>query len=140
MKTWQLIILIAIFAFFYFSYLSYRRQSKLIKKTKLRGNISKSDFINYLTLKGFEEKWISKLYDSILVYVPRKKFSMSPEDNLIDDYKILDDDLVDIAMNLYLERNGKKATQKEIDEAENRGASILTFEGILIFIHKDTHQ
>lgn len=50
--------------------------------------------------RGFERKWISRLYDIFSNYV-QKEFTISVDDELIEDYNTDDEDLVEIAKDLF---------------------------------------
>ena len=112
---------------------------KLKERSKQRGFISKNKFVNQLEKKGFERKWISRLYDIISDYIP-KEFTMSVDDELVEDYKIDDEDLVEIAKDLFIKRNGFEAKELHIGKAEQQGATIRTFGGILSFITLEKYQ
>ena len=140
MSTWLLILIIILTIGLWSLYSHARLNQKLKNKSEARGQISKSDFVESLVVKGYEQEWISKLYDRVQFYVPKSGFSMSPEDSLVTDYKIHEPDILDIANELYEERNGMRATNHEIKEAEEIGATIYTFEGILKFVCKKFYQ
>lgn len=133
MDFWIYIVLLVIGVIFFLIYLSNIRSNRLIEKSKKRGVISKEEFIIELEKKGFERELIDKLYDQIKFYTPTKNFTMSPDDKLVDDYGIIDEDLEEIAQIIFKERNGIGPTEVDYKIAEKNGATINTFEGILIF-------
>lgn len=119
-------------------WVNYRiRNNSLRYKAETRGEISRDFFVKYFEKKGFAKRDIDILYDEILTYVPHKGFSMHPKDNLVDEYEINDEDLMEIAEKIYEDKFNKRATKKQSIIAEVAGASIQTFEGVLIFVSKD---
>ena len=140
MNEWIFILIIIVGSTLYYFYKGYLNDKELKRLSKNRGVITKAEFIYILEKKNYEAKWIGKLYDQIADYVPKHNFTMSPMDKLVDQYRIDDEDLVDLALKLFLERNGYEASKEDIKKAEKQGASILTFEGILFFITHEMHQ
>ena len=136
MPFWLLFTSIITLIIGYSYYDSFRHNSYLKKISSKRGYISKEEFINYFTIIGFEEKWIEKLYNHILIYVPSKGFTISPQDNIIEDYRIVDEDFEDLVFTLYRERNGVEITQKEIDVHSQFVKNPGSIESILALISK----
>ena len=140
MSNWIFIIIIVLIIAFVSLIRSYYFDKKLKTKSLKRGEISKTEFIEVLASKGYEKEWIDKLYDRVKIYAPKKHFSMSPDDSLVEDYRIHEPDILDIADELYEERNSERATEEEYIMAEKIGATIYTFEGILKFITRKFYQ
>lgn len=140
MNVWIFILAIILVIGLYSWHKSNQQDKILRQKSKKRGVVSKQLFIETLEKRQFEKMWIEKLYDIIVDYVPKSDFTMAVDDKLVDDYRIDDEDLVDIANELFLERNGFKAKEVDFRKAETRGASIHTFEGILLFITREKYN
>lgn len=77
-------------------------------KAETRGEVSRYFFVKY-----FEKKDVDILYDEILTYVPHKGFSMHPEDNLVDEYEINDEDLMEIAEKIYEDKFNKRVKKNK---------------------------
>ena len=140
MNEWIFILIILVCVGLYSIYKTNRNDRKLKKKSDKRGIISRSDFVKTLEEKNYDIEWIEKLYDRISDYVPKKDFSMAPTDNLVEEYRIDDEDLSDIANELFEERNGIKPNRNDTEKAEKYGASIKTFEEILLYITRERYQ
>ena len=140
MSDWTFIIIIVLIVAIYSIIRSHYFDKKLKTKSENRGPISKDEFINVLVAKGYEKEWIDKLYVRVEIYVPKKSFTMSPDDSLVTDYRIHEPDILDIVNELYEERNGRRATEEEYIMAEKIGATIYTFEGILKYITRKFYQ
>lgn len=137
---WIFVLVIILAIGLYSWYRSNELAKALIHKSMKRGVVSKLLFIETLEKRNFEKLWIDKLYDIIEDYVPRSDFTMSVDDNLINDYRIDDGDLEDILNQLFLERNGFELKEVDIRKAEKFGARIDTFEGVLLYITHEKYQ
>lgn len=98
MKT--ILILISIIVVLTLIYFIQRkdRRNKLLDLDKTRKRFTKTDFIKYFELKGYNEDSISAIYDEIFKFIELKDFSLMPNDNLheicgfidLDDVEFMD--------------------------------------------------
>ena len=90
-------------------------KNKLKKLSESRPQISKEEYIEYYSQKGYRKEYIEEVYDHIENYISYEWFSMHPEDNLLEDYEIDHEDLEDILMEI-LKKNKLKLPEKDTIE------------------------
>ena len=132
-------VCIVILAVYFFT--ASRKRSKTLKqKATIRGQISRTDFIGYFEEKGFDQVVIEKVHERLSNYVPKKDFSIHPNDSPTRDFHIDGEDLLDLCNELFKDRHGRKPKKEDYQIAEEQGAEIHTIEGILIFAHSGDIQ
>jgi len=91
--------------------------------------------LSQLIAKGYLESTIELVYNSILDYLPEvNDFSMYPNDNLIEDYEIDNEDLEDILESIFRTKKLKYPSRAEQAQFYHDFGKDLTLERMIQFV------
>ena len=114
-------------------------EKKLQKLNESRPNLTRSEYINRLSKKGFDKIHVEVVYDKIQEFIQMDDFSIYPEDDLHKIYGIEDLDYIDIIDGICEKLNLRKAEQKDCDEL-NEKMKIFNAEYILTLTKNLTEE
>ncbi len=110
------LILLGFLVFIVIVYIDNRRMKNSLRKLdKDRPRLTKVDFITLLEAKGYNAKHAEVLHDQLMDFLPIERFSIYPEDDLHNDYKIDDSEVDDIIIKVCSVLNIREPNQDDCD-------------------------
>lgn len=128
-----IIILIVISVLAYSYYQTVRGENDLYKLNSSRPKLSRFQYVEILTNKGFNKDNIEIVYDEIYNFIGFDDFSMYPEDSIHEIYGIDDFDDIELIDNICEKLKIRKPTQEDYDNLEKE-YSHLNGETILVLL------
>lgn len=113
-----------------------RWKAKLEFLFNSRPYLSKVAFIDMMVAKGYDSKAITAIYDHLVDYLPKNLSSVSiyPDDEILTDYDIDDEDLGDIIESVIKSLKAKMPPQKRQIEFYNQYGNNVTVERMIQFV------
>ncbi len=100
-----------------------------------REKLSREDFVKVLVSKGYKQESVEVVYENIATYLPQSiNISMYPDDDLINDYDIDNEDLEDIIKKIFKKLNSPIPDRKSQRIFYEENGTKLTLERIIHFI------
>ena len=109
-------------------------KKRIARKREGRINLSKSEFVLYYRESGFDEVLVARLYFDISERFDKKLHPLHPDDLLLEDLKIDEEELDDIAIKYFKEINDREPTADDTKRFNENGNRKLKFEDLLIFV------
>ena len=114
-----------------FSYIQNKRNKKNLRElSESRPNLTRSDYINRLLVKGFDKLHVEVVHDQLREFIQMDEFSIYPEDDIHIIYGIVDLDDIELIDRICKKLNLRKAEQNDFEEV-NKKTKIFNAEYIL---------
>lgn len=118
------------------NFLNRRWINQLNELNNRRPFLTKDEFVESLSYKGYDLNTINVVYDSLMNYLPQvESISLHPNDNVIEDYHIDDEDLADMIIDKCFKKLGGKMPSIPLQETFfEKNDNSPTVENIIRFV------
>lgn len=104
-----------------FGYIQNKRNEKRLRKlNESRPNLTRTEYINRLVKSGFEKQHAEVVHDEIREFIQMDDFSIYPEDDIHEIYRIEEIDDIELIDEICKKLNLRKVEQKDCDELNKK--------------------